>query len=44
MVKKHGFREIGRREKMGKMTYGALAGNWRDVIMVERRSTVTGID
>ena len=44
MVKKHGFREIGRREKMGKMTYGALAGNWRDVIMVERRKINYSID
>jgi L-amino acid N-acyltransferase YncA len=44
MVKKHGFREIGRREKLGKMTHGNLAGTWRDVILVERRSTVTGID
>jgi phosphinothricin acetyltransferase len=44
MVKKHGFREIGRREKIGKMTHGTLAGTWRDVILVERRSAVTGID
>jgi phosphinothricin acetyltransferase len=44
LVKKHGFKEIGRREKIGKMTYGDLAGTWRDVIWVERRSTVTGID
>jgi L-amino acid N-acyltransferase YncA len=44
LVKKHGFKEIGRREKIGKMTYGDLAGTWRDVILVERRSTVTGID
>jgi len=44
MVKKHGFREIGRRERIGKMTYGNLAGTWRDVILVERRSTVTGKD
>ncbi len=44
LVKKHGFKEIGRREKIGKMTYGHLAGIWRDVILVERRSTVTGID
>ncbi len=44
LVKKHGFREIGRREKIGKMTYGELAGTWRDVILVERRSTVTGIE
>jgi L-amino acid N-acyltransferase YncA len=44
LVKKHGFREVGRRKKLGKMTHGSLAGKWRDVILVERRSTVTGID
>jgi L-amino acid N-acyltransferase YncA len=44
LVKKHGFREIGRRERIGKMTYGVLAGTWRDVILVERRSIVTGVD
>jgi phosphinothricin acetyltransferase len=44
MVKKHEFKEIGRRDKIGKMTYGHLAGTWRDVILVERRSAVTGID
>lgn len=44
LVKKHGFKEIGRREKIGKMTYGNFAGTWRDVVLVERRSTVTGID
>jgi len=44
LVKKHGFKEIGKREKIGKMTYGNLAGTWRDVILVERRSAVTGID
>jgi len=44
LVRKHGFKEIGRREKIGKMAYGDLAGTWRDVILVERRSTVTGID
>jgi phosphinothricin acetyltransferase len=44
LVKKHGFKEIGRREKIGKMTYGEHAGTWRDVILVERRSTVAGIE
>jgi phosphinothricin acetyltransferase len=44
LVRKHGFKEIGRREKIGKMTYGPLAGIWRDVILVERRSTVAGTD
>lgn len=44
LFKKHGFREIGRREKAGKMTHGPHAGNWRDVVLVERRSKVAGID
>jgi len=44
LVKKHGFREVGRREKLGKMTYGGLAGTWRDVILVERRSKVVGVE
>ena len=44
LVKKHGFKEIGRREKIGKMTYGDLSGTWRDVILVERSSAMTGID
>ena len=33
-----GFRVVGRRERLGKMTTGPLAGQWRDVIAVERRS------
>lgn len=36
LVRKHGFKEIGKREKIGKMTYGDLAGTWRDVILVAR--------
>ena len=44
LVKGCGFREIGRREKAGKMTYGQFAGTWRDVILVERRSRVAGVD
>ena len=34
-----GFREIGRRERPGK-----LNGVWRDVILLERRSKVAGIE
>lgn len=37
--KKCGFREIGYREKVGKMD----TGTWHDVVLVERRSKVTGI-
>src|ERR1043166_7657321 len=34
---KNGFREVGRRERLGK-----LAGEWRDVLMLERRSRIVG--
>lgn len=33
-----GFIIVGRRERLGLMTYGPLAGQWRDQILVERRS------
>jgi L-amino acid N-acyltransferase YncA len=36
---KNGFRLLGTREKIGKMD-----GAWRDTILLERRSKVTGID
>ena len=36
---KSGFREVGRREKLGKM-----AGVWRDVVLLERRSKVAGVN
>ena len=39
-----GFRQMGVREKVAKMGHGEMAGDWRDVIMLERRSTVVGID
>ncbi len=34
----HGFREVGRRERIGR-----LNGVWRDVVLLERRSKVVGI-
>ncbi|HVK35210.1 MAG TPA: GNAT family N-acetyltransferase [Microlunatus sp.] len=37
-----GFEVVGTRRRLGRMTYGPLAGRWRDVIMIERRSAVTG--
>ena len=37
--KKLGFREIGVRERLGK-----LNGVWRNVVLLERRSAVVGID
>jgi L-amino acid N-acyltransferase YncA len=34
-----GFRELGRRERIGKMD-----GRWRDTVLLERRSIVVGIN
>lgn len=39
---RNGFREVGRRERIGKMTHGPLAGQWRDTMLLERRSSVAG--
>ncbi len=32
-----GFRVVGRRKRMGRMTYGPAQGQWRDCILVEWR-------
>jgi L-amino acid N-acyltransferase YncA len=37
--KRCGFREVGRRERIGKMD-----GRWRDTVLLERRSSIVGID
>jgi phosphinothricin acetyltransferase len=34
---RHGFRRVGSRERIARMTYGPLAGRWRDTVLVERR-------
>ena len=39
---KHGFRRVGVREKLAQMAYGPLEGQWRDVVLMERRSKVVG--
>ncbi len=39
---RNGFREVGRRERIGKMTHGPFAGQWRDTVLLERRSGVAG--
>jgi len=38
LFRKAGFRMLGRRERLGQMD-----GRWRDVILMERRSQITGI-
>jgi L-amino acid N-acyltransferase YncA len=40
---KHGFRLVGRRERIARMQSGALAGAWRDTLLLERRSRVVGV-
>lgn len=39
-----GFRDVGLRERFGYMTHGPLAGTWRDVLLLERRSGIAGRD
>ena len=39
-----GFRTVGRRERIARSTLGAHAGQWRDTIFIERRSTRNGSD
>lgn len=38
-----GFRVVGCRERIGRMAYGPWAGQWRDTILIERRSDTAGI-
>lgn len=42
--RKHGFRVVGIREKIGRMAAGPHRGLWRDVVLMERRSLKVGID
>jgi len=44
MHEKFGFRVVGRRERIGKMLCGPYNGVWRDIVLMERRSTVVGMD
>jgi L-amino acid N-acyltransferase YncA len=41
---RHGFRVVGRRERVGRMSFGPLTGRWRDTLLLERRSAVAGGD
>jgi L-amino acid N-acyltransferase YncA len=38
-----GFRVVGRRERIAKSGAGPRAGEWRDTILIERRSAEAGI-
>jgi L-amino acid N-acyltransferase YncA len=39
---RHGFRTVGRRDRIGLMTFGPQKGRWRDTILLERRSATIG--
>lgn len=39
-----GFTPMGRFRGMGRMAVGPMAGQWRDVLVMQRRSTVVGVD
>jgi L-amino acid N-acyltransferase YncA len=39
-----GFRMVGTRRRLGKMSFGPLQGQWRDVLLLERRSACAGVD
>ncbi|RJT96553.1 N-acetyltransferase [Arthrobacter frigidicola] len=36
-----GYTIIGRRRRIARMTHGPLAGQWRDTVLIERRSEAT---
>jgi phosphinothricin acetyltransferase len=40
---KYGFKLLCTHEKLGFMTFGPYAGQWRDVALLERRSRVAGV-
>lgn len=39
-----GFRVVGTRERIARMDYGPHKGQWRDVLLLERRSLMVGRD
>ena len=40
---RHGFRLVGKRERIGKMPHGPLTGQWCDTLLLERRSSTVGL-
>lgn len=42
LQKRHGFKIVGIREKIGRMPQGPLSGQWCDTLMLERRSEKVG--
>jgi len=44
LLEREGFRVVGCRKRLGKMTYGPYSDRWRDVLLLERRSETVGTD
>lgn len=42
LFKKNGFIHLATHEKKGRMAHGEMAGHWRDVALLERRSQTVG--
>ena len=40
---KCGFKRVGLRSRIGLMSHGPKAGQWRDTVLMERRSQVCGV-
>lgn len=39
-----GFETVGLKKRIGRMAYGPMAGQWRDVMLLQRRSSMVGVD
>lgn len=39
-----GFETVGLKKRIGRMSYGPMAGQWRDVMLLQRRSSMVGVD
>jgi phosphinothricin acetyltransferase len=44
LQQRHGFRIVGRRERIGRINHGPRAGQWCDTLLLERRSPTVGRD
>ena len=39
-----GFETVGRKRGLGRMSYGPMKDQWRDVMLLQRRSTTVGVE
>jgi len=39
-----GFEIVGRKRGLGRMSYGPMVGQWRDVMLLQRRSKIVGVE